>query len=233
MKILIVEDNNELAKSIRHALRDIGVSRIALGGDIALAEVDDSFDVIILDLGLPGFSGLNVCKAIRSQGYNMPIIVVTGRDKPQSIVELLDAGADDYLTKPFHTKELQARVRALGRRKETRVPQTNSLHIGDLTLDLDRHCAIRQDMIIPLRNKEFFILEELMKHPDMVLSRASLIDRAWEHDETIWNNLVDVQINHLRDKIDRPFGKDTIETVHGVGYRIRDNAKKMVRKVVK
>lgn len=220
MKVLIVEDNQKLAESLRSIIGMYYVVEIAHTGEQALGLLEDEdFGLVILDLHLPDISGLEICRAIRKQDRHMAILIVTGEDRLATLIELLDAGADDYITKPFRTRELKARVRALLRRQEIRTPADTQLVVGDLRLDLQRHCAIRNGTEIVLRNKEFIMLEQLMLHPNMVMSRAQLFSKAWDSTETAWTNTVDVHIKYLRDKIDKPFGTHTIETAHGLGYR--------------
>lgn len=225
MKILIVEDNKRLAESLRAIIGNYYVVETVYSGEEALALVnDDDFGLIILDLNLPDVPGLEICRAIRRQNKNMPILVVTAEERTATMVELLDAGADDYITKPFRTRELRARMHVLLRRQETRIPANKQLVVGDLTLDLDKHCVIRDGVQIHLRSKEFIILEQLMLHPNMVMSRALLFNKAWDSADTTWTNTIDVHVNYLRNKIDRPFNSSSIETVHGLGYRLVDTS---------
>lgn len=228
MKILIIEDNYQLATSMRSALNSQYVIELAQTGEDALFRcVESSFDLVILDLGLPDMNGLEVCTSLRAANHTMPILIVTGEDDPKSVVALLDAGADDYLVKPFRVDELKARIRALGRRAANRTPEPRKISVGDITLDRDNRVAMRNGVTIPLRTKEFILLEQLMLRPNIVLSRATLLDKAWDDAENVWSNYIDVQIKYLRDKIDKPFGTHSIETVHGLGYRI--NTKKPSR----
>lgn len=221
MKILIVEDNKELASGIKSALGYYYVVEIAHDGDKAMVQLEESdFDLVLLDLGLPDINGLDVCRIIREQGMNMPILVVTADSSHKRVVELLDAGADDYIIKPFRTGELKARVRALLRRQDTRTARPTKLTVGDLTLDINKRLVECHGQQIELRTKEFIILEQLMLNPEMVLSRAALLNRAWDNSDEVWTNIVDVHIKNLRDKIDKPFGTHHIQTVHGLGYKI-------------
>lgn len=221
MKILIVEDNQELAGAVRRAIIDYGIVEIVHTGEDALQVVQDQdFGLVILDLGLPDKPGKQVCSTMRDLGCNMPILIITADEDHRRLVELLDSGADDYVTKPFRSDELKARVRALLRRQESRKLVSNQIILGDLTLHIDQRCVERAGQMIPLRVKEFAILEHLMTHPDMVATRTMLQDKAWDSSEEPWGSSVNVHIKFLRDKIDRPFGSNLIETVHGVGYRI-------------
>lgn len=220
MKILIIEDDYRLAKSMYQALHANHIVELALSGEEALESVKlENYELIILDLYLPDMPGLMICKKLRKMGQQMPILVVTGEQKATTVVELLDAGADDYLTKPFAVAELKARIRALGRRYHGPTPPARTITLGDLTLDCGTHIAKRQGHEIYLRNKEFIILEQLMLNPNIVISRATLLDKAWDDMEKAWTNLIDVHIKYLRDKIDKPFGTQSIQTVHGLGYK--------------
>jgi two-component system OmpR family response regulator len=220
MKILIVEDDYRLARSMYQALHAQHIVELALSGEEALEAVAaDNFELVILDLYLPDMQGIMICKKLRKMGHQMPILIVTGEQKPTTIVELLDAGADDYLKKPFVVAELKARIRALGRRYQGITPPPRTITLGDLTLHCGSHIAERQGQEIYLRNKEFIILEQLMLNPDIVISRATLLDKAWDDAEKAWTNLIDVHIKYLRDKIDKPFGTHSIQTIHGLGYK--------------
>lgn len=222
MRILIIEDDVRLAQGMKTVLSSSHTIELAVTGEEALRQVaENDFDLLILDLNLPDTPGIDVCRHIREADKNMPILVVTGESKPATIIELLDAGADDFITKPFRVDVLKARIRALGRRQATRTPAARRITIGELTLDRNNHTLERHGLEIQLRNKEFMLLEQLMLHPNIAMSRATLLDKAWDSDEDAWANLIDVHIKYLRDKIDKPFGTHTIETVHGLGYRIR------------
>jgi len=222
MRILIIEDDMTLARGMKTVLSSSHSVETAYTGEEALQLVAESdFELLILDLQLPDMSGIEVCSRIRDTEKNMPVLVVTGESKPAAVVALLDAGADDYITKPFRVDVLKARIRALGRRHATRTPAARRITIGDLTLDCNTHIVTRHGLEIRLRNKEFILLEQLMLHPNIAMSRATLLDKAWDSSEDAWANLIDVHIKYLRDKIDKPFDAHSIETVHGVGYRIR------------
>lgn len=220
MRILIVEDNKHLAESLRTALGSYFVIEVARTGEQAMTLLEEhDFGLVILDLGLPDAEGIDICRAIRAENKQMPILVVTGENRAYVMIQVLDAGADDYITKPFRSRELKARVRALLRRQETRSPAVTQLVVGDLVLDIPNHCAIRQGTQIYLRSKEFIILEQMMMRPNIVLTRAQLLSMAWDSSDDNWTNTVDVHIKYLRDKVDRPFGTNSIQTVHGLGYR--------------
>ena len=220
MKILIVEDDHRLAKSMLEILSANHLVELALTGMEAMEVIEsERFELIILDLHLPDMPGLDICKKIRKAGHQMPILVVTGETNPGSVVSLLDAGADDFLSKPFRVDELKARIRALGRRYTSHKPTPRHIQVGDFALNCDTHTLVRHGHEIYLRNKEFIMLEQLMLHPNIVMSRATLLDKAWDNTEDVWTNLIDVHIKYLRDKVDKPFGSNHIQTVHGLGYK--------------
>ena len=182
------------------------------------AEIDE-YDLMILDLGLPDIDGFEICKKVRKNRMNVPILVLTGEDDLETKVSLLEAGADDYLTKPFTFAELKARIRALLRRQHQTFA-SNILSIGDLTLDINKKIAKRGMRIISLRRKEFYLLEYLIRNAGTVLSRGMIMDHVWDSESDSLTNIVDVHIKYLRDQIDRPFDKKLIKTVHGLGYKI-------------
>ncbi len=219
MRILIVEDSTEIAHSLRQGLsRDYTVVLTALGQE-ALALAEEGFDLIVLDLSLPDMNGAEVCKRVRGLGISSPILILTGDDDVEQKVGLLDAGAEDYLTKPFTLDELKARLRALSRRHKTKL-STNSLSVGDLELDVASRRVRRGDTEIELRRKEFDLLECLMRNTGQVISRSMILDEVWGSDAEVWTNAIDVHIKYLRDKIDKPFPQRLIRTIHGVGYKI-------------
>jgi two-component system OmpR family response regulator len=178
------------------------------------------YDAIVLDVMLPGLSGFDVCRALREQEVWSPVLMLTARDAVEDRVSGLDAGADDYLVKPFAIAELLARLRALTRRGSAERPAV--LEVGDLSLDPARRIVRRAGTEVQLSAKEFSLLEILMRRPGEVLSRLALIEHAWDFAYETRSNVVDVYVRRLRAKIDRPFGRDSIETVRGVGYRLRD-----------
>jgi two-component system, OmpR family, response regulator len=222
MRILIVEDNLDMASSLKRALRSsYTVESTSLGQEaVRLAEQD--FDAIVLDLGLPDMPGLDVCQKARAEGVNSPILVLTADDDPSQKVRLLDAGADDYLTKPFTLDELQARLRAVLRRNKTRQGST-TLTVGDLELDVPSRQVRRAGKEILLRRKEFDLLEYLMQNAGHVVTRSMILDGVWGPNAEIWTNAIDVHVKLLRDKVDKPFARALIKTVHGVGYKIESN----------
>ena len=224
MRVLIVEDQVKMASLIRRGLRKEGMAAdVAATGEDALwmAEATE-FDAIILDLMLPGIDGLEVCRKLRGAGVWSPILILTARDAVRDRVAGLDGGADDYLVKPFSFAELLARLRALVRRGPVERPSV--LEVGSLRLDPARRRIWRGETEIDLSPKEFAILETFMRRPGEVLSRFALLEHAWDYDYENRSNVVDSYIRFLRRKIDRPFGVESIETVRGAGYRLRDDA---------
>ena len=222
MRALIVEDHLKMASLIRRGLRKEGMAAdVAGSGEDALGRAQATeYDAIILDLMLPGMDGFEVCRRLREAGVWTPILMLTARDSVRDRVAGLDGGADDYLTKPFSYAELLARLRALVRRGPIERPA--ELRIGDLRLDPARRQVWRGEAEIGLSPKEFSILETFMRRPGEVLSRFQLLEHAWDYDYENRSNIVDSYIRLLRRKIDRPFGVQTIETVRGVGYRLRE-----------
>ena len=193
---------------------------VASNGEDAVAmALAAEYDSILLDVMLPGISGFEACRRMRSGGVWAPVLMVTARDSVEDRVAGLDTGADDYLVKPFAFAELLARLRALARRGDRERPSV--LEAGDLRLDPASRRVWRGDVEVPLSSKEFALLEAFMRRPDEVLSRAQLTERAWPHSFEGRSNVVDVYIRHLRGKIDRPFGRRSLETVRGAGYRLR------------
>jgi two-component system, OmpR family, response regulator len=222
MRVLIVEDEPKMAGLIRRGLREEGYSAdIASNGDDArwMAAATE-YDAIVLDVLLPGTNGFDVCRELRKSGVWSPVLMLTARDSVDDRVAGLDAGADDYLTKPFSFVELLARLRALARRPPLERPTV--LEVGDLRLDPATHQAWRGDAELELSAKEFRILEAFMRRPGHVLSRLHLLEHCWDYGYENRSNVVDVYVRYLREKIDRPFGKKSIETVRGAGYRLRE-----------
>ncbi len=220
MKILIVEDDRQTAEAIRDVMKDyyaVDVSHSGEDGEY-LASVND-YDAIILDVVLPDMDGVDVCKNIRENEVKSPILMLTGKSEIKDKVTALDSGADDYLTKPFKFAELLARIRALMRRAPSTL-DSNVLTVGNLSLDIGTNRVSRNDKTIPLRRKEFGLLEYLMRNRGIVLTRSMILEHVWESDTDPITNTVDVHINYLRDKIDKPFPTQLIKTVHGLGYKI-------------
>ena len=226
MKLLYIEDNVELVESIRHFLAANSTLVHAQTGKegLRLAQ-EQSYDAIILDLGLPDMSGIDVCLEIRRIDVKVPIIVLSGHQDINVKVSLFEAGADDYVTKPFTVAELRARLFALLRRvKFNSVDQGMFLlKVGDLTLEPLSRQVKRSGQPIRLRRKEFDILEYLMYNRDKIVTRSMIMDNAWEPNSSSWDGTINVHIKRLRDKIDRPYGHKLIKTAYGLGYTINDN----------
>jgi two-component system, OmpR family, response regulator len=221
VRVLVVEDEVKLATLIRKALREQGqLADVAISGEDALwMAAATAYDVLLLDVNLPGMDGFEVCHRLRVDGVRTPILMLTARDGVDDRITGLDTGADDYVVKPFDFNELLARVRALARRGP--VERGPTLTAGDLSLDLATHLVRRGEVEIALSTKELQLLEVFMRRPGQVLSRFDLLEGAWEMDYENRSNVVDVYVRYLREKIDRPFGVETIETVRGAGYRLR------------
>jgi two-component system OmpR family response regulator len=221
MRVLIVEDEVKMAGLLRRGLREEGLAAdVARTGDDALwmARATE-YDAIVLDVMLPGVDGFEVCRRLREAGAWSPVLMLTARDGVDDRVSGLDAGADDYLTKPFSFAELLARLRALARRPPVERPVV--LEVGDLKLDPATRRVWRGDAEIHLSAKEFALLETFMRRPGEVLSRYLLLEHCWDYGYENRSNVVDVYVRYLREKIDRPFGRESLETVRGVGYRLR------------
>jgi len=219
--VLVVEDEKKLGDLLGRGLREEGYAAdVADRGEAALwmARAVD-YDAIVLDLMLPGVDGFDVCRRLRRDGVWTPVLMLTARDAIEDRVSGLDTGADDYLTKPFSFDELLARLRALTRRAPAERPAV--LEVGDLRLDPAAHRAWRGDRELDLSAKEFALLEVFMRRPGVALTRTTLLDAAWDFAFESRSNVVDVYIRYLRQKIDQPFGTSSIETVRGVGYRLR------------
>jgi two-component system OmpR family response regulator len=221
MRALVVEDELKMAALIRRGLVEEGYAAdVARTGEEALWMARATpYDAIVLDLMLPGRDGLEVCRALRESGVWSPILMLTARDGVEDRVSGLDSGADDYLTKPFSFAELLARLRALIRRGPSERPAV--IELGSLRLDPATRQAWRGETEVDLSAKEFSLLETFMRHPGEVLTRLDLLEHAWDYAYENKSNVVDVYVRYLRAKIDRPFGLDSIETIRGVGYRLR------------
>jgi len=222
MHILVVEDEQRLAALLRRVLTEerhtVDVAHDGeIGYDLAAS---DTYDLVVLDLMLPKMDGVAVCRQMREDGIKTPVLMLTARGAVEDRVAGLNAGADDYLVKPFAMEELLARVNALLRRRDRDIETATELKVGDLTLDLVRHEVRRGDRIIELTAKEFALLEYLMRHPRQVLTRTQITDHVWRYDMDALSNVVDTYIHYLRDKIDRSFSRRLIKTVRGVGYKI-------------
>jgi two-component system OmpR family response regulator len=221
MRVLVIEDEVKMAALIRRGLRGDGMAAdVAIKGEDAMwmAGATD-YDAIVLDLMLPGMDGFEVCRRLRGDGVWTPILMLTARDAVEDRVTGLDGGADDYLTKPFSFAELSARLRALVRRGPVERPAV--LEAGDLHLDPASRRVWRDSAEISLSTKEYALLETFMRRPGEVLDRFQLLEHAWDNEYENRSNIVDVYVRYLRQKVDRPFGVESIETVRGAGYRLR------------
>jgi two-component system OmpR family response regulator len=221
VRVLIVEDEPKLANLLRKGLTAQGLAAdIATDGDDALCmAMATAYDAITLDVMLPDTDGFTLCRDLRRHGVSTPVLMITALDTIHDRVTGLDSGADDYLAKPFSFAELLARLRALARRpREVRMPV---LTVGQLQLDPAARTVRRGDDQIELTRKEFALLEELMRRPGEAVSRFELLECAWDDSYDNRSNVVDVYIGYLRQKVDRPFGTESIETVRGFGYRLR------------
>jgi two-component system, OmpR family, response regulator len=220
MRVLVVEDERKLGELLRRGLREEGYAAdLADRGEEALWMARAvAYDAIVLDVMLPGADGFETCRRLRGSGIWSPVLMLTARDAVDDRVHGLDVGADDYLTKPFAFEELLARIRALTRRVPAERPAV--LEVGELRLDPAAHRAWRGDRELDLSAKEFALLELFMRRPGVTLSRTQLLDGAWDMAFESRSNVIDVYVRYLREKIDRPFGRDSIETVRGVGYRL-------------
>ncbi len=223
MHVLLVEDETRLAGAVRKVLEEEGhvVDWVADGLDAFAQATAEEYDIIVLDVMLPGIDGCEIARRLRTRGDTTPILMLTARDSVQDRVRGLDAGADDYMVKPFALAELLARVRALTRRARIAASEFMALNVGDLELDLRTREAIRGGQRIELTAREFALLEVLMRHPGQVLTRSQLLDRVWSYDMLTESNVVDIYIHYLRNKIDRGFDQKLIRTVRGVGYALR------------
>jgi two-component system OmpR family response regulator len=221
MRVLIVEDELKMAGLVRRGLLEEGhAADVAASGEDAIWMAQaHPYDAIVLDVMLPRMSGYETCRALRNAGVWAPVLMLTARDAVEDRVAGLDAGADDYLTKPFSFAELLARLRALARRGGVERPA--ELEVGDLRLDPAARRAWRNGEEIQLSPKEFALLETFMRRPGQVLSRVQLLEHAWDFAYENRSNVIDVYVRYLREKVDRPFGKNSLETVRGVGYRLR------------
>jgi two-component system, OmpR family, response regulator len=225
MRVLVVEDEARMASVISRSLTREGMATdVARDGEeaISMATVVD-YDAIVLDVMLPRRSGFEACRVMRDRAVWSPVLMLTARDAVDDRVAGLDSGADDYLVKPFALAELHARLRSLVRRGRPERPTV--LRVGDLSLDPARREVRRGDVPIDLSAKEFALLEALMRRPGEVLTRLELIEQAWDLAYETQSNVIDVYIGRLRRKLDEPFAADSLETVRGAGYRLRDDTR--------
>jgi two-component system OmpR family response regulator len=221
VRVLVIEDEAKLAEVVARGLREEGYAAdIAGGGEDALWMAQAAgYDAILLDVMLPGADGFEICRRLRELGVWSPVLMLTARDAVEDRVHGLDAGADDYLIKPFSFEELLARLRALVRRAPAARPAV--VEVGDLRLDPAARRAWRGEVELDLSAKEFALLELFMRRPGRVLTRSELLDGAWDIAFERRSNIVDVYMGYLRSKVDKPFDSDSLETVRGVGYRLR------------
>ncbi len=229
MRVLIVEDDVKLAGLIQRALQEqAALADAAHDGEDALWMADaTAYDVMVLDVNLPGINGFETCQRLREAQVRTPILILTARAAIDDKLTGLDTGADDYLVKPFDVSEMLARVRALARRGS--VARGTVLSVGDLSLDPGTRVVCRGSSPIALSTKEYQLLEVFMRRPGQVLSRYDLLEGAWDMAYENKSNVVDVYVRYLREKIDRPFGLRTIETVRGAGYRLSAPARQALR----
>jgi two-component system OmpR family response regulator len=223
VRALVVEDELKMAALVRRGLAEEGYAAdVARTGEEALWMAQAiPYDAIVLDVVLPDLDGFDLCRELRGNGVWTPVLMLTARDGVEDRVAGLDSGADDYLTKPFSFAELLARLRALTRRGPAARPTV--LAVGQLRLDPATRQVWRGDAEVELSAKEFALLETFMRRPGQVLSRLDLLDHAWDYGYENRSNVVDVYVRYLRAKIDRPFGRQSIETVRGAGYRLRQD----------
>jgi two-component system OmpR family response regulator len=221
VRVLVVEDEVRLASLIRRGLRENGLlADVAIKGEDALwMAASSTYDVLTLDVMLPDIEGFEVCRRLREDHVRTPILMLTARDEVQDRIAGLDAGADDYLVKPFDLGELVARLRALARRGP--VERGPVVRVAGIELEPATHRVTRDGEEVTLSAKELQLLEVFMRHPGQVLNRYQLLEGAWDNLYVHRSNVIDVYVRYLREKLDRPFGRDSIETVRGVGYRLR------------
>jgi len=225
MRVLIVEDEVKMASVIRRGLREEGLAAdVAIKGEDALwMTAAHEYDALVLDVMLPGIDGFETCRRLRARGLWVPILMLTARDAIEDRVAGLDGGADDFLTKPFSFAELLARLRALVRRGSVERP--TEIVVDDLRLDPATRRVWRGSKEIELSAKEFALLETFMRRPGQVLSRLQLLEHTWDYEYDNRSNVIDVYVRYLREKVDRPFGLASLETVRGSGYRLRSDTR--------
>jgi two-component system OmpR family response regulator len=221
MRVLVVEDEARMARLLRRGLEEEGhaVDVAADGPDGLWMATENDYAAIVLDLMLPGFDGVELCRRLRAQRIWIPVLMLTARDAVGDRVRGLDAGADDYLVKPFSLLELAARLRALARRDDRARPVR--LEVGDLRLDPATKQAWRGETELQLSPKEFSLLELFLRHPGSVLTRSQIVEAVWDFAYDAGSNVVDQYVAYLRRKVDVPFGRHDIQTVRGMGYRLR------------
>lgn len=218
MRILLVEDELKMARALRHGLEQEGhaIDVSADGADALSRAVEKDYDAVVLDVMLPTRDGFSVCREMRARGRWAPVLMLTARDAVEDRIRGLDAGADDYLVKPFAFGELLARLRALVRRGVSERPCV--IEVGDVTLDPAAHTVTRDGRPVELSAREFSLLEFLMRHASEVVSRTRILEQVWDINYEGFSNVVDVYVGYLRRKLERPFGRPLIRTVRGTGY---------------
>lgn len=224
MRLLLVEDEPKIVTFLQKGLQELGYElTVAYDGRLGLSmALQGDYDVIILDIMLPVMSGLDVCREIRRQGETTPILMLSALGTIDDKVSGLQQGADDYLVKPFHFKELIARIQALSRRKSAQLSSGASLQIADLVLDRNRRFVTRNDIEIVLTAKEYALLEMFMQNHNKILSRSDIAERVWGYDFDSTSNVIDVYVNYLRNKIEKGFSTRLIHTVVGMGYIMKE-----------
>lgn len=225
-RILLVEDEQRIADTLRFGLTEHGYEvELAYDGNIGLRLFENQpFQIVILDINLPGINGYDLCKKIRARNTNVPVIMLTALSSIDDRIEGYDAGADDYIIKPFEFRELLMKIRVLLRRTgDTPVPVGNILRADDLQMNLETKTVIRSEKTILLTAKEFQLLEYLLRNKNRVVSRADIAVNVWDIDFDTNTNIIDVYINYVRNKIDKPFSHKLIHTQVGMGYILKDN----------
>lgn len=222
MRLLVVEDNPSLGSDLKKGLErcHYAVDLVANGEDALALGLDVPYDLIILDILLPGLPGWQICRQLREHNQSIPILFLTALGDVNDRVNGLDLGADDYLTKPFAFRELEARIRALLRRDGT--PRLSVLRFLDVTLDTRTHEAQRGTRCIPLSSKEYMLLDYLMRHPREILSRTTIAEHVWDYDAEHLSNVIDVYIGYLRNKLCADGESDIIHTIRGSGYQLKE-----------
>jgi two-component system OmpR family response regulator len=220
MRLLLVEDDVEVSAMLTSALRLAGhvVDHVATGADALWRAGEQGYDSVILDVGLPDTTGFEVCRALRDTGSSTPVLMLTGRQEVSDRVAGLDAGADDYLAKPFSLDELKARLRALGRRSEREIVLL--LVAGDVEVEPASRTVRRQGQVVPLVGREYTLVEVLARSAGRVVSRETVVEQLWDFSTDVSANALDVLVSSVRHKLDRPFGSPALHTVRGSGYML-------------